>query len=85
MGYTYCSLDGSDRSIASAVLAQCNSDDKLMQIALKENIGDGEDVELSTIAVDRAGNIYTTVDTYNFDLMTDVSNSNSFFRIYSYS
>jgi hypothetical protein len=71
--------------MASAVLAQYNNDGKLMQIALKDNLGDGDYVESSGIAVDLAGNVYTTVDTYNFDFMTDVSNSDSLLRIYSYS
>ena len=84
-GYTDGSPDGSDRQMASAVLAQYNSDGKLMQIALKDNLGDGDYVESSGIAVDRAGNVYTTVDTYNFDFMTDLSNSDSLLRIYSYS
>ncbi|HEY9781472.1 MAG TPA: SBBP repeat-containing protein [Leptolyngbyaceae cyanobacterium] len=84
-GYTDGFPDESDRRMASAVLAQYNSDGKLIQIALKDNLGDGDYVESSGIAVDRAGNVYTTVDTYNFDFMTDVSNSDSLLRIYSYS
>ena len=71
--------------MASAVLAQYDSDGELMQIALKDNLRDGDYVECSGIAVDRAGNVYTTVDTYNFDFMTDVSNSDFLLRIYSYS
>jgi len=71
--------------MASAVLAQYNNDGELMQIALKDNLGDGDYVDFSGIAVDLAGNVYTTVDTYNFDFMTDVSNSDSLLRIYSYS
>ncbi len=84
-GYTDGCPDGSARHMASAVLAQYNSSGGLMQIALKDNLGDGYYVESCGIAVARAGNVYTTVDTYNFDFMTDVSNSNSFLRIYSYS
>ena len=71
--------------MASAVLAQYNIDGKLIQIALKDNLGDGDYVESSSIAVDLAGNVYTTVDTYNFDFMTDVTKSDSLLRIYSYS
>ena len=71
--------------MASAVLAQYDSDGELMQIALKDNLRDGDYVESSGIAVDRAGNVYTTVDTYNFDFMTDVTKSDSLLRIYSYS
>ena len=71
--------------MASAVLAQYNNDGELMQIALKDNLEDGDYVDFSGIAVDLAGNVYTTVDTYNFDFMTDVSNSDSLLRIYSYS
>lgn len=71
--------------MASGVLAQYNNDGKLIQIALKDNLGDGDYVESSSIAVDLAGNVYTTVDTYNFDFMTDVTKSDSLLRIYSYS
>lgn len=84
-GYTDGSPDGSDRQMASAVLAQYNSDGKLMQIALKDNLGGVDYVESSGITVDRAGNVYTTQDTYNFNFMTDVTKSDSLLRIYSYS
>lgn len=68
-----------------AVLAQYNSNGVLMQIALKDNLGAANYLEPSGIAVDRAGNVYTTVDTYNFDFMTGISKNDSFLRIYSYS
>ncbi|HCF30506.1 MAG TPA: hypothetical protein DEV81_25660 [Cyanobacteria bacterium UBA11049] len=60
-GYAEGSLDETNRQIVSTVLAQYDSSGVLKQIALKDDLGDGDYIESSGIAVDRAGNVYTTV------------------------